>query len=203
MLKNEHSFKGIDMGTSDKRCAIMRATLDMVAEQGFHGAPMALVAERAGVAAGTIYRYFESKDVLINETYLYLVERFFTAVMENYPEDGSVRDRFLHIGKVLVHYFIMDAPLEFRFLEQFHNSPYGVAHRREKFFGKKEKDIITELFGEAQTAGIVKDFPLPILFALSFGPLLDICRDHILNFIQLDEPLIVRCVEACWDALKH
>ncbi len=61
---------------SDKRCAIVRATLDLVAEQGFHGAPMALVAERAGVAAGTIYRYFESKDVLINEVFHYLEERF-------------------------------------------------------------------------------------------------------------------------------
>ena len=53
------------MEKSDKRCAIIRATLDLVAEQGFHGAPMAAVAERAGVAAGTIYRYFESKDLLI------------------------------------------------------------------------------------------------------------------------------------------
>ena len=79
------------MEKTDKRCAIVRATLDLVAEQGFHGAPMALVAERAGVAAGTIYRYFESKDVLINEVYHYLEERFFEAVMEGYPEDDPVR----------------------------------------------------------------------------------------------------------------
>jgi AcrR family transcriptional regulator len=199
---NIHSI-GLKMGTIDKRYAIMKATLDLVAEQGFHGAPMALVAERAEVAAGTIYRYFDNKDALIKETYLYLVERFFSEIMENYPEGESVRNRFVHIGKVLVRYYTVNAPLEFRFIEQFHNSPYGVAHRREKFFGKKEKDVITELFNEAMAAGIVKEFPLPILFALSFGPLLDICRDHILNFIQLDEPLIVRCVEACWDALKY
>jgi AcrR family transcriptional regulator len=190
------------MEKSDKRCAIIRATLDLVAEQGFHGAPMALVAERAGVAAGTIYRYFESKDVLINEVYHYLEERFFAAVMENYPEKDPVRNRFLHIGKVLVRY-CMEAPLEFRFLEQFHNSPYGVARRREKLFGNKDKDIITELFNEALEAGTVKDLPLPVLFALAFGPLLDICRDHILHFIDLNDELISRCVEACWEALRR
>ena len=163
---------------------------------------MALVAERAGVAAGTIYLYFENKDTLIKETYLYLVERFLSAMLENYPEGDSVRNRFLHIGKVLVRYF-MAAPLEFRFLEQFRNSPYGVAHRREKFFGKKDKDIITDLFTEGLESNIVKDLPLPVLFALSFAPLLDLCRDHILQFIELDDLLISRCVEACWEALRR
>jgi len=190
------------MSKNDKRCAIIRATLDLVAEQGFHGAPMSLVAERAGVAAGTIYCYFESKDVLINEIYHYLEDRFFATVMENYPEHDSARNRFLHIGKVLVRYCI-ESPLEFRFLEQFHNSPYGVAHRREKFFGKSDKNVIHELFSEAVEAGIVKDFPLPVLSALTFGPLLTICRDHILQFIELDEQLIDRCVEACWGALRR
>jgi AcrR family transcriptional regulator len=197
---NIHSQE-LQMEIHDKRCAIIRATLDLVAEQGFHGTPMAAVAKRAGVAAGTIYHYFASKDVLINEINHYLEERFFAAVMAKYPEGDSVRNRFLHIGNVLVRYCI-EAPLEFRFLEQFHNSPFGVDHRREKLFGTKDKDVITELFTEALETGIVKDLPLPVLFALAFGPLLDICRDHILHFIELDDPLIIRCGEACWDALK-
>src|SRR5690348_2500554 len=59
--RNDRSFGRKAMDKLDKRCAIIRATLELVAEHGFHGAPMALVAERSGVAAGTIYRYFESK----------------------------------------------------------------------------------------------------------------------------------------------
>jgi len=55
------------MKNSDKRAEIIRAALELIAEHGFHGAPMAMIAEKAGVAAGTIYRYFESKDVLITE----------------------------------------------------------------------------------------------------------------------------------------
>lgn len=186
----------------DKRCAVMRATLELVAEHGFHGAPMALVAERAGVAAGTIYRYFESKDALITEAHRYLEGRFFASVMENYPEESSIRERFLHIGKVLLRY-CTESPLEYRFMEQFYNSPYGVERRREKFFGTSDKDIITELFNEARTAEIVKNLPLPVLFALAFGPLLDICRDTILGFVEMDESLMAISVEACWDAVKR
>ena len=38
------------MEKGDKRCAVIQAAMELVAEHGFHGAPMALVAERAGVA---------------------------------------------------------------------------------------------------------------------------------------------------------
>ena len=63
------------MKTSDKRSDIMQAALELIAERGFHGAPMAEIAEKAGVAAGTIYRYFENKDVLITELHQELEEK--------------------------------------------------------------------------------------------------------------------------------
>jgi len=190
------------MEKGDKRAAVIEAALELIAEQGFHGTPMAMIAERAGVAAGTIYRYFESKEVLIRETYNEIEKRLTIAVRKEYPEGGTVRERFIHIGRVVVEYCI-SCPMMFRFLEQFHNSPYGVAHRREKIFGKQGNDICAELFEEGLQQQIIKDLPLPILFALTFGPIVDICRDHILQFIELDEPLIVRTVEACWDAVRR
>ena len=187
---------------SEKRDEIIRAAMELIAEHGFHGAPMALVAERAGVAAGTIYRYFESKDDLIRATHACLERQLLAVLTEDYPAERSIRERFLHIERKLIEYFIA-APMEFRFMEQFFNSPYGVAHRREKLFGNREKNIVFKLFEEALARRIVKDLPLPVLFALAFGPLVDVCRDHILEFINLDEALIERAVSACWDGLKR
>jgi hypothetical protein len=45
--------------------------------------------------------------------------------------------------------------------------------------------------------------PLVILFALFFGPVLSVARDHILGFVELDEALIHQTIEACWDAVKR
>lgn len=190
------------MEQPEKREAVMRAALELVAEHGFHGSPMALIAERAGVAAGTIYRFFDSKDALIKEIYASLEGDILAAVTEDYPAGQPVRERFLHIGRKVVGYFIR-SPLHFRFLEQFHNSPYGVACRREKVFGRKGRNIIGELLEEARRQGAVKDLPPAILMALTFGPLADICRDHILEFIALDDRLIELTVEACWDAVRR
>jgi TetR/AcrR family fatty acid metabolism transcriptional regulator len=48
-----------------KREAILRAAIDVFAERGFFNAQVADVARAAGVAAGTVYLYFRSKDDLL------------------------------------------------------------------------------------------------------------------------------------------
>lgn len=186
----------------DKRDLIIQAALELVAEQGFHGAPMAMIAEKAGVGAGTIYRYFENKDDLIRWIYKNVEGRVVEAMMKGYPEQGPVRERFMHIGHVLVRHLMVE-PLHLRFIEQFHNSPYGVDHRREKLFGEGRKDFICELFQEALEQQIFKPLQMAILFALFFGPLIDVCRDHILGFIELDDDVIAQVVGACWDAVRR
>ncbi|MBC8018798.1 MAG: TetR/AcrR family transcriptional regulator, partial [Verrucomicrobia bacterium] len=134
------------MAKADKRDEVVRAALELIAEHGFHGAPMAMIAERAGVGAGTIYRYFENKDVLIAELYRDLEERSFPIILEGYAQEKPIRERFLHLGTALLRYFIVN-PLDFRYLEQFHNSPYGVEHRRDKILGDKEGcDVFRDLF---------------------------------------------------------
>jgi AcrR family transcriptional regulator len=191
------------MAKNDKREDIVRAALELIAENGFHGAPMAMIAERAGVGAGTIYRYFENKDVMITELFQELEERSYPLTKEGYDPEKPLRERFLHLNTALINYFIKN-PIEFRFIEQFFNSPYGVAHRRDTLLGTKEGcDVFKELFEDGITRQVMKDLPIVILFDLAFGPILAVARDHILGFIALDDVLIARTVEACWDAIKR
>src|SRR5436190_23584833 len=49
----------------DKRDAILRAATDVFASRGFFNAQVADVARAAGIAAGTVYLYFRSKDELL------------------------------------------------------------------------------------------------------------------------------------------
>ena len=192
------------MSKPDKRDEIVCAALELIAEHGFHGAPMAMIAERAGVGAGTIYRYFENKDVLINDLYGEIEDKMHQFILEGYTTETSFRARFLHIGTALLRYFI-EHPLVFRYVEQFHNSPYGVAVRRDKLLGNRDGgcNAFKELFEQGMTQQVLKDFPLVILFDLAFTPLLGVVRDQILGFVQLDDSMINRTIEACWDAVKR
>ncbi len=47
-----------------RRAAILEAARTVFLEQGYAGARMAVIAERAGVASGTVYLYFSSKEAL-------------------------------------------------------------------------------------------------------------------------------------------
>ena len=59
--RRDHS----DPTSSPKRDAILRAAIDVFADRGYFNAQVADVARAAGVAAGTVYLYFRSKDDIL------------------------------------------------------------------------------------------------------------------------------------------
>ena len=191
------------MKISDKRGEIMQAALVIIAEQGFHGAPMAEIAEKAGVAAGTIYRYFENKEVLITELHRELEQKISATLREGYPVERPLRERFLYLIRELLRYFITN-PLHFRYMEQYFNSPYGISMHRDRLLGKSgNHDILMDIFELGIEQQVLKELPKAVLFSLAFGPLIILMRDHTLCFVNLDDPLIRQITEACWDAIKR
>ncbi|KAA0891290.1 TetR/AcrR family transcriptional regulator [Oryzomonas rubra] len=188
---------------SCKRDDIFNAARKLIAECGFHGASVSLIADRAGVGAGTIYLYFKSKDILINELYRDIEKRVSAFILKSYPETGPIRERFIHLGTRLITYFIAN-PLDFRYGEQFYNSPYGTAFRRDRIMGEPGKrTVYNDLFEQGVAQQVLKDLPFFVIDSLAFGPLLAVMRDHILGFITLDKPLIEEVVAASWDSVRR
>ncbi len=191
------------MKSSDKREEIIQAALELIAEHGFHGAPMAMVAEKARVGAGTIYRYFESKDALIAEIFNELERKVVEYLLQGYSRDRTLQDRFIYLTTMIIRYF-MDNAIHFRFMEQYINSPYGVSLRRERLLEEaRDIDLFRNLFQEGIGCKTLKDLPLTLHFALAFGPILSLLRDHILGFMKLDDELIQKAAEACWDGVRR
>lgn len=191
------------MSMKDKRDQILKASLELIAEMGFHNAPMASIANSAKVSAGTIYRYFENKDVLIIELYNKVESKIRSKILEEYKQEETPRGKFIQLFTSLVKYFI-ENPIDFRFVEQFHNSPYGVACRRNKIFEVKEDhNIFHDLFEYCILQRTIKDLPVVVLYALTFGPLMNLARDHILGFINLNDDTIALVIECCWDGIKR
>lgn len=54
---------------ADTRRSILDAARDLVAEGGFAAVQMTEVAKKAGVATGTLYRYFSSKEALCRQVF--------------------------------------------------------------------------------------------------------------------------------------
>lgn len=67
---------------------IVAAALDQVAEGGYASAPVQVVAARAGVAVGTVYRHFPSKADLFAEVFRRASQRELDVVTEVTAADG-------------------------------------------------------------------------------------------------------------------
>jgi AcrR family transcriptional regulator len=80
----------------EKRSAILQAAVHEIAEAGL-GAPTAMIAKRAGVAAGTLFTYFANKEELLNEVYLELKVEVYARINADFPHKGSLERRARHI----------------------------------------------------------------------------------------------------------
>jgi AcrR family transcriptional regulator len=185
-----------------KREEVIRAAMALISNQGFHGAPMSMIAQKAGVGIGTIYRYFENRDILINSVYQEIEERLVAFLSRDYPYGQPVRDCFFHIARGLVTYFIQN-PMEFRYSEQFHYSPFGDARRQDRIFkAAGQPDIFMELYERGLSRQVIKPLPPTVFFNLAFAPIAWSLRDHILEMTHIDDALAQVLVESCWDSVK-
>jgi len=181
----------------------MQAAMELIAKKGFDGAPMSEIAQKAGVGVGTIYIYFESKQVLISELYQAIEDKIMSTIQDGYPFGMTIRERFFHVATTLLRFFVA-YPLHFRYVGQFYNSPYGISLRRDRVIEESGKiKVYTDLFEDGVTKQVLKDYGTSVITALAFSPLHELARDHTLGFISLDDTSIRKAVEACWNAIKR
>ena len=190
--------------TKNRRDDIVRAAIRLIATYGFHGAPVSLIAREAGVGAGSIYRYFKDKDTLIVEIFHQLDQELKQTLLEGHDETQPLRRRFFHLCRGVFR-FGRTRPHAFKFIEQFCHSPYGINLRREKLFcecsASGEGFPLKHLFDLGRKQGVIRDLPLPVLLALTVGPMVFLTKDHIAGLLELDEATIDKTIAACWQAI--
>ncbi|MFH0825586.1 MAG: helix-turn-helix domain-containing protein, partial [Pseudomonadota bacterium] len=75
----------------DKKQAILDSALELFSERGFHGTSVAMIAQKAQVGAGTIYRYFPDKEALVNELFRLWKTAMMKALLDDTPTDLPAR----------------------------------------------------------------------------------------------------------------
>lgn len=81
--------------SEDKRNAILNSALQVFTEQGL-GAATAKIAKGAGVAEGTLFNYFSTKDELLNQLYLEIKAELRDVMLPGFPKDESIKSRIRH-----------------------------------------------------------------------------------------------------------
>ncbi|MGF1750730.1 MULTISPECIES: TetR/AcrR family transcriptional regulator [Vibrio] len=190
------------MNQKDKRLQILEAAQRMVAEVGIQGISMQKLANEAGVAAGTIYRYFNDKDHLLDELRLHVVSCMAEAVQVGVEADKPLkvqyRTMWLNIWRIAAS---NNDSLQTR--AQYDSIPsknnQATREQERKLFAQ-----VDNLFTEGKKQGVFKDLDNEILSGLSLEASVSLARKHALGLYQLDDNALESAIEASWDAIiKH
>lgn len=179
----------------DKRRQILDAALELFAERGFHGTAVPLVAEAAGVGTGTIYHYFENKEVLVNAVFRDAKARLRGALIDGLVFERAPRELFLEIWDRLVG-FARAEPVSFQFLEMQDHVPYLDEPSR-----ALEREVLAPLWLAGQELARRqgrKGLPPETMMALVWGALVGVIKAERLGYLTLTPALLRESGEAAW-----
>ncbi|MGC1240673.1 MAG: TetR/AcrR family transcriptional regulator [Chryseosolibacter sp.] len=180
---------------ADKKQAIFESALGLIKDHGFHGTPMSLVAKNAGVAAGTIYHYFDSKERLICELYDYNLGRIVSVINVALEEKIPYKEKFFSIWNHLYRFYVKH-PNVLIFFEQFVNSPFNTDKSPSAFRGK-----LDSFFAEGIKARHIKSIKPEILLVLVMGSINTTAKLHVFGKVPLNKSDLHRIAEILWDGI--
>ncbi|QWX85270.1 TetR/AcrR family transcriptional regulator [Cellulophaga sp. HaHaR_3_176] len=183
----------------DKRDALVKATISLVNNNGFHATPMSKIAKMANVSPATIYLYFENKQDLVNKTYVEVKAAFTAYAFATYKDDMSVIEGFELIWKRIADFKLKECE-NAMFLAQCDNTPMIDEPSRQE--GIKHLQPLLDLWEKGKKEGIIKPLSDYILYAYAINPLSFLMITQKRGVFQLDEEHIEEAYQSAWNSIK-
>ncbi len=182
----------------DKRELVLKATLELVTENGFHATPMSMISKKAKVAAGTIYHHFENKEVLLEALYAESKRKMGRAMQLATVTGKDYEADFKSIW-ISLFIFYAENNQTFQFLEQYAQSPFIRKETKEE--QRKHYQPIIDFLGEGIRKGNLKSMDVDILTEMVHGTVVSAAK----IFHQqkgLNKRTIEELAQFAWQAAK-
>jgi AcrR family transcriptional regulator len=180
---------------TDKAELILGAALELFERQGFDGTAVPELARKAGVGTGTIYRYFDTKEALLNALYQRWKAAYNDVVLAPFPPRLSIRERFGFYWRRMTG-FARSEPRAVRFMEMHHHAAYLDATSRE--MSQRYLQVATAFIDEGVREGVLKPLPPQLAAVLLWGALIGLMK----MFPTVDDIMVAQVEECLWDAVR-
>jgi AcrR family transcriptional regulator len=186
--------------TTDKRDAILAAAVDLFAARGFYGTAVPDIASQAKVGAGTIYRYFPSKEALVNALYQHHKGRMVEALIGGIDFSGPTRKVFSEFWRRTC-VFARENVTVIQFLELQHHAPY---------LDEASRVIERQLLGMARVfveqgiaQQVFRDMNPSLLTSIVWGAFRGIFQGGCDGTLTLDDTTIAASDQCVWEAIRR
>ncbi|HDR8466615.1 TPA: TetR/AcrR family transcriptional regulator [Bacillus cereus] len=183
----------------NKQEDIFDAAMQLFAERGYDGTTIPMIAEKANVGAGTIYRYFENKEALVNSLFSKSMLQLSEMIKTDFPVEANIREQFSHTYNRLFEFARnnVDAFL-------FTNS-----HRDSYFLDEQSKKIFDDFIGffmniieDGIAKGLLRPLPPVALIIIVYQPLEKLTKVIATGQLEYSKELVKELEESSWNAIR-
>jgi AcrR family transcriptional regulator len=196
--EEKNSAKSASAKPDDKRKRLLDAALDLFETRGFDGVAVPEIAAKAGVATGTIYRYFKDKEALVNALYQHWKRYYNVIVLAPQSARASPRQAFGQYWQRMMM-FARTYPKAMRFMDLHHHGAYLDAESRElsKSYGAQARAFMES----ARAAGAIRDLDPILVVALMWGAAAGLTKFAASSALNFDATAANDMEEALWRAI--
>jgi AcrR family transcriptional regulator len=181
----------------EKRTAILEAAIAEIAEVGL-SATTARIAERAGIATGTLFTYFANKEDLFNELYVELKGEVIARVNETFPHAASLEARARHVWRTYLAWWI-ESPDRRKVSVLLNLSNLVTPKTRKRTM--PSRNAIDKLLADLETRTGLKDMPPGYAPAL-MSAMQEATMDFMVKDPKRREDLIENAFQIFWRAVR-
>ncbi len=181
MAKQNRSETVVRVVVVDKREAILRAATKVFAGKGYFNSKVADIAKQAGIADGTVYLYFKSKDEILHSVFDRAMAEFIEEGKRELAQLEKAEDKLRRIAQLHLEKLGADRDMAIVFQVELRGSTKFMEEFSAAGFAEY-LDIIRQTFEEGQTAGVFRKDLKPITCAkILYGALDEMVTNWILS----------------------
>ena len=175
---------------------IFDATDRLMAKEGLHHLSMHKLAKEAGIAAGTIYLYFKSKDELLAQFARRVFNKFVTAIEEGFDESQSFFEQYRRMWWNIWH-FLQENPTILSNMNQYRSLPGFLETCKEM-----EHSCWDQFCLKGQAANELADLDHHMLFLLSLKTSMVLASDIKYLGTVVTDAMLESVIERSWRAIQ-
>jgi AcrR family transcriptional regulator len=183
---------------SATRGKLLLAAQELFASSGYHATTTAMLAERTGIAEGTIYRHFDGKDALYSAVCRGVWERFESLALDPASASEPARARLAATARR----FIAEAaknPSSVRL----HDRPVEATALDEQARRARERlrEALTQLIAAGKQEGSIRSGTAELWSSLWSAVIWSVCERVVNGEWTADHPNTTAAIDAAWEMI--
>jgi AcrR family transcriptional regulator len=184
---------------TEKKEKIFKAALNMIKKTGVHSLAMGQLSKDSGIAAGTFYHYFTSKDMMLQETFLYCHKRAAAVGAKSIKGEEPFKNRFISLISAWYEHFSKQYT-EMYFIQE-SEAGYSVTNnsiRESRVFYNE----VFHFLNQGVEKGNLRNLDPKLMLQMIYQNIFSVIKYEIIFETKFPQEELTQIFDVCWHGLK-